>query len=434
MSPLNSSDPLRVLHGDGLPVQPDPEFSARLRRRLESALTLPPGTEGVVMSGTDTALADLTGDRVADRPIAEPFVVPRPAALPYLAVGDARRALDWYAEALGAVVIGEPVVMDDNRIGHAELAIGGGVFYLADEFPELGLLAPAPDAVSVSLVLHVGDADAALARARHRGATVVRELYEGYGSRMATISDPFGHRWMLAGPMRGAVAPIRHGDVGYVSVWTPDAELAAAFYGHVLGWVCDPATHRVTNTVLPTGIFAADVDTLFCCYAVADLDAARRAIADAGGEVGEVREFGFGPVLDATDPQGWAFAVFEPTGDAARPALNGAGPGELSYITYEVTDSDAVKQFYGRVLHWTFEPGRIADGWAVVGSQPMAGIAGGADRSRTVPMWTVADLDAAVARVREAGGTVIQEPTRQPYGLTALCTDDQGGRFYLGQF
>jgi predicted enzyme related to lactoylglutathione lyase len=49
-------------------------------------------------------------------------------------------------------------------------------------------------------------------------------------------------------------------------------------------------------------------------------------------------------------------------------------------------------------------------------------------------MWTVADIDAAVARVREAGGTVLQEPAQQPYGITAECTDDQGSRFYLGQF
>jgi predicted enzyme related to lactoylglutathione lyase len=51
-----------------------------------------------------------------------------------------------------------------------------------------------------------------------------------------------------------------------------------------------------------------------------------------------------------------------------------------------------------------------------------------------VPMWTVSDIDAAVTRVREAGGTVIQEPSQQPYGRTAECTDDQGGRFYLGEF
>ena len=65
----------------------------------------------------------------------------------------------------------------------------------------------------------------------------------------------------------------------------------------------------------------------------------------------------------------------------------------------------------------------------------MAGVAGGRCRRQvTVPMWTVADIDAAVARVREAGGTVIEEPSQQSYGKSALCTDDQGTRFYLGEF
>jgi predicted enzyme related to lactoylglutathione lyase len=64
----------------------------------------------------------------------------------------------------------------------------------------------------------------------------------------------------------------------------------------------------------------------------------------------------------------------------------------------------------------------------------MAGAADGSARGSTVPMWTVADIDAAVARVREAGGTVLAEPSRQPYGLSAECTDDQGAHFYLGQF
>ena len=38
----------------------------------------------------------------------------------------------------------------------------------------------------------------------------------------------------------------------------------------------------------------------------------------------------------ATDPAGTSFAVFQPAPGIARPELNGAGPGELSYITYEV--------------------------------------------------------------------------------------------------
>ncbi len=380
------------------------------------------------MSGTARVISELSESPAAD-------VAPRPAALPYLSVADARGALAWYADAFGAVVVGEPIVMDDGRIGHAEIAIGDGVLYLADENLELGLRAPAPGAVSVSLMVRVGDTDAALRRACDHGATVQREVYESYGSRNATIIDPFGHRWMLSGPAAAPVTGIQHGDIGYVSVRTADADRAAAFYGHVLGWTYDRTSQRVINTELPTGISAhAGPPTLFCCYAVTDLRAARTAIARAGGVPGETRRTDDGLLLDATDPQGTPFAVVEPPAGRKRPELNGSGPGELSYVTYQVPDSAGFRDFYARVLGWSFEPGRVADGWQVVGTHPLAGAAGGSANPVTVPMWTVSDIDAAVARVREAGGTVLAEPARQPYGLTAECVDDQGGRFYLGQF
>jgi predicted enzyme related to lactoylglutathione lyase len=424
MTQHNSHDPLTVLAGGELPVPPDPVFAARLRARLEAALTLP---KGIDMSGTDTAIAEL------NTPAAAATELPRPAALPYLAVADARAAVAWYVDALGAVLVGDPIVMDDGRIGHAELTLAGGVLYLADEFSEIGLKAPQPQAVSVSLMLAVPDTDAALAQARQHGAQVQREPYEAHGSRTAVVIDPFGHRWMLTGPIPGLAAPIQHGDVGYVSVQTPDAQRAAAFYGHVLGWVYDPATRQVTNTRLSTGIVeTTGPQTLFCCYAVRDLDTAREAIVAAGGRVGTPETHEWGATLDATDALGTEFAVFQPTPGVPRPELNGAGPGELSYLTYEVTDSAAFRDFYGQVLSWTFEPGRIDDGWGVQGCHPMSGAAGGAAQTVAVPMWDVTDIEAAVARVREAGGTVIDEPSRQPYGMSALCTDDQGARFYLG--
>jgi predicted enzyme related to lactoylglutathione lyase len=427
----NSHDPFTVLHGDELPVQPDPVFAARLRSRLESVLSLPNRLQGVVMSGTDTAIAELNA------PTAEPAVAPappRPAALPYLAVANAREAIGWYIDTFGAALIGDTYEMDDGRIGHAELQIGDGVLYLADEYPELGLKAPAPQATSVSLMLHVANTDATLERARERGAQVQREPYENYGARNATIIDPFGHRWMLSGPVTGAATPIQHGDVGYISVWTPDADRAAAFYGHVLGWTYDPQTRQVTNTRQHIGIFGVPGERrLFCCYAVADLQGARQAILDGGGQVDEPEQFDYGTVLDATDPQGTRFAVFQALADEPRPGLNGSGPGDVSYITYEVADSTAFRAFYSRVLYWTFQPGRIDDGWQVEQTHPMAGVAGGAAQNVTVPMWTVEDIDAAVARVREAGGTVIDEPSQQPYGKSAQCTDDQGTRFYLGE-
>ncbi|OBG30041.1 hypothetical protein [Mycobacterium sp. E3198] len=71
MNRQDRSDPLDVLRAEDLPVQPDPDFAARLRRRLQSALSLP---SGVVMSGAATALSELAEPSAAD-------AVPRPAAL-----------------------------------------------------------------------------------------------------------------------------------------------------------------------------------------------------------------------------------------------------------------------------------------------------------------------------------------------------------------
>ncbi len=424
----NSNDPLTVLHGDELPVQPDPAFAARLRARLESALSLPNRTQGVVMSGTETAIAEL------NEPATE--AAPRSAAIPYLSVANARDAIAWYVDALNASVVGEPIAMDDGRIGHAELAIAGGVLYLADEYPELGLKAPVPQASSVSLMLHVADTDAALERARERGARVEREVYENYGARSATIVDPFGHRWMLSGPMTGALTPIQHGDVGYVSVWTPNADRAAAFYGHVLGWTYDPST-------LPGDQYqATDRDLQRCrrhprCSAAMRSPTwrrARQAIAAGGGQLGEVQQFDFGTVLDATDPQGRAFAVFQaapgrpvPSSMALGRANSRTSPTRLPTRPPSSPSSAGCCIGHSNLAAWTTAGRcRAPTRWPVSPAEVMT--------ATTVPMWTVADIDAAVARVREAGGTVIGEPSQQSYGVMAECTDDQGARFYLGQF
>lgn len=62
----------------------------------------------------------------------------------------------------------------------------------------------------------------------------------------------------------------------------------------------------------------------------------------------------------------------------------------------------------------------------------MAGVSGGHAEATGVPVWQVADVAAAVGRVRAAGGTST-EPHREPYGLIAECADYQGARFSLTQ-
>ncbi len=126
--------------------------------------------------------------------------VPVPGAVPYLTVRRGTEAVEWYSAVFGAQVVGEPIVLDDGRIGHVELQLPTGMIYLAEEFPEMGLTAPEAGSTSVSLMLAVDDPDAVLLSARDAGGTVERWISEGHGHRNATLIDPFGHRWMLVGP------------------------------------------------------------------------------------------------------------------------------------------------------------------------------------------------------------------------------------------
>jgi uncharacterized glyoxalase superfamily protein PhnB len=290
-------DPFTQLRRPADRVEPDPAFAAELRERLRRALLQSRSTVPTEPTG-GPAMSQLT---------------------PYLAVRDARGAMTWYAEALGAHVVGDPYVMDDDRIGHAELEIGGATLYLADEYPEMGLAGPEDGRISVSLHLSVPDVDAAVTRAESLGATVERRPADAPYGRIGVIVDPYAHRWMLQN--------------------------------------ANP---------------------------------------------------------EPTEP---------------RPPVR---PGDAVYLTLQVRDGARARDFYGAVLGWTAVPGRVPDGWQVEGPVPMVGIGGGSDEPGMVPMYAVDDIEVAVMAVTSAGGRA-GEIERQPYGLTALCRDDQGLPFYLGQ-
>jgi len=121
---------------------------------------------------------------------------------PHLCVADARKAIDWYVEVLGAEVTYEPIVMDDGRIGHVELAVDGAGWMMADEFPEAGVAPPDPSRGSaVSLHLTVDDVDALAARVVAAGTPMDRgPESDPPAGRVAVFRDPFGHRWFLKSP------------------------------------------------------------------------------------------------------------------------------------------------------------------------------------------------------------------------------------------
>jgi uncharacterized glyoxalase superfamily protein PhnB len=120
---------------------------------------------------------------------------------PYLAVRDARAAIAWYGEHLGAVVTRDPMVMPDGRIGPVELAVGGAGWMMSDEHPEIQVEAPvAGHGAAVTLHLTVDDVDALATRAVVGGAVLDRGPEDTPVGRVAVFRDPFGHRWFLSGP------------------------------------------------------------------------------------------------------------------------------------------------------------------------------------------------------------------------------------------
>jgi uncharacterized glyoxalase superfamily protein PhnB len=190
------ADPLDALRQPATPIAPDPAFVARLRSRLQAELG--PTTTGGTMSDTTST----TGPSDLD---ATPAYVPagNRSLTPYVCVHDGRAAIEWYVEVLGATPRGEVYIMDDGRVGHAELTFGESVLMLADEFPEIGVVSPrSQEGSSTSLTLYVPDVDATYARALERGAKAERPPQdEFYGSRSAWFQDPFGHRWSIQTPL-----------------------------------------------------------------------------------------------------------------------------------------------------------------------------------------------------------------------------------------
>lgn len=116
----------------------------------------------------------------------------------YLHVADAARAIEFYRDAFGATEkfrLTEP----GGRLGHAELLFGGATLMISDEFPEYGIRGPRTiGGTSVTMHLHVEDADALIQRAVAAGATLeMAPTDQFYGERSGSVRDPFGHRWTI---------------------------------------------------------------------------------------------------------------------------------------------------------------------------------------------------------------------------------------------
>ena len=118
---------------------------------------------------------------------------------PYLIVSSAKAAIAFYKAAFNA---SEVVRLTDpaGKVMHAELRIDGMPLMLADEFPDMGYRSPhSLGGSAVSILLYVADVDSQFARALAAGASSTMEVADQFdGDRRGTLTDPFGHVWLLA--------------------------------------------------------------------------------------------------------------------------------------------------------------------------------------------------------------------------------------------
>ena len=110
----------------------------------------------------------------------------------------------------------------------------------------------------------------------------------------------------------------------------------------------------------------------------------------------------------------------------------------------DTTDPDAAAAFYGEVFGWTteaFGPATMFRLPGYVGGEPqqpvsrevVAVMAPAEEGARWVVDFWVDDIDAAVARSEQGGGTTVAPPFEAPPGRSAVLADPAGVTFSISQ-
>jgi len=120
-------------------------------------------------------------------------------ATPYLTVRGGAKAIDFYKEAFGAKELFR-MPGPDGKIMHAEILIGNSHIMLADESDSAETKSPQTlNGSTGGIFLYLEDVDSSFQQAVKAGAKQTMPLQNMYwGDRFGKLTDPFGHKWMLA--------------------------------------------------------------------------------------------------------------------------------------------------------------------------------------------------------------------------------------------
>lgn len=249
----------------------------------------------------------------------------------------------------------------------------------------------------------------------------------------------------------GIVAKYGHGTFCWIDYAADDADRATAFYTDVMGWTALASpTPEGTYTMLQQKGY--DVGGLYAMNE-AQRDAGQTphwlsyvSVDDVEATVARAQELGAtvveepfdvmtsGRMALLTDPQGVAFALWEPNEHLGARIVN--EPNTLCWNELWTHDIDAATAFYTALFGWTAETNEMETGPYTAFMDQGHGRAAvmALPDDAMSPQWTiyfaVDDVDASVQSIEAHGGTRLTDPvTVADVGTFATVTDPDGALF-----
>ena len=241
----------------------------------------------------------------------------------------------------------------------------------------------------------------------------------------------------------------------WTDLWTSDVEGSRRFYSELFGWeALEPSDEfggyfMFARDGMPTAGGMGDMGDMkanntWKIYLQTDDIAKTTAAAEAAGAQL------FGPAMPVAD-LGIQAVMADPTGAELGAWQPGTFPGFLvlgepgapSWFELHTREHANAVDFYESVFHWKTAVQGDTDEFRYTtmcnpeGGEDLAGIMdAGAWLPRGVNgvwsiYWHVDDTDAAVAKVQQLGGSVVQPAEATPYGKLATVTDPAGAIFKL---
>jgi uncharacterized protein len=242
------------------------------------------------------------------------------------------------------------------------------------------------------------------------------------------------------------------GTPSWVDLSTPDVDASSRFYGELFGWQAEaPGPPEETGGYAMFKLHGRNVagvgpimeegqPTTWSTYVSTD---------DADATVAKAREAGANVLVEPMDvmdagriafvmhPAAGAIGLWQPGRHTGAELVN--EPGAVTWNELHTHDVDGAKAFLNAVFGWepndqdfggmTYTVLMLGEN-GIGGMMPMADDVPAEVPAFWLTVFEAADVDAAVARIRELGGSVMSQPSDIPdIGRFAVASDPHGAAF-----